>query len=171
MGHPGGVANVEDPKFLPYLIGAGGLFFGALFIFLGTRLWKSSRLLATTAVSVEASVVRKFRREEGATWGGLENAFVLLAYRDASGQPHESELKVATKIWHQLKEGGTFGISYLPAQPQTIFPHTVRAHKIRCGVAVVLMAVGAIAAVVFPVAAVRDIWSRPADQPSPAAKE
>ena len=154
------MASVDDPKFLPYLIAAGGLFFGSLFIFLGTRLWKSSRGLATMGISVEASIRQKFRRDGGATWGGLEDAFVLLAYTDASGQAHQGELKVSTKIWRQLKEGGTFGVSYLPAQPDKIFPHTVVAHKIRCGVALVLIGLGAVAIVLFPISAVRDISLR-----------
>ena len=154
------MASVDDPKFLPYLIAVGGLFFGSLFIFLGTRLWKSSRMLATMGISVEANVRQKFRRDEGATWGGLENAFVLLAYNDVSGQAHQSELKVSTKIWRQLKEGGTFAVSYLPAQPDRIFPHAVIAHKIRCGIAVVLIGLGAVALVLFPTSAVRDILTR-----------
>jgi hypothetical protein len=157
----------DTPKFLPYLIGTGGLLLGALFVFLGSRLWKSSRELATAGVSVEATVSKKFRREAGATWGGLENAFVLLAYTDASGQAHEAELKVATKIWRQLDEGGTFGVSYLPAQPERVFPHTVLAHKIRCGVAVALFGFGAVAVILFPIGALREIW-RSRAQNSPA---
>jgi hypothetical protein len=152
------MASSDAPKFLPYLIAAGGLLFGALFIFLGTRLWKSSRELATTGVTVEATIRKKVRREEGATWGGLENAFVLLAYTDATGRGLETELKVATKIWHRLDEGGTFGISYLPAQPEKVFPHTVLAHKIRCGVAIALIGVGAIAVVLFPSLGIREAW-------------
>jgi hypothetical protein len=159
------VADLDAQKFLPYLVAAGGLFFGALFIFLGTRLWKSSRELATTGITVKANITKKFRREEGATWGGLENTFILIRYTDVSGRERTGEVKVATKVWGQLKEGGTFGVSYLPAQPDKVYPHPVIAHKIRCWVAFALIGIGALALVIFPVAAFREIGTRPPAEP------
>jgi hypothetical protein len=108
-------------------------------------------------VRADATVLKKFRKEEGATWGGLENYFVTLAFTNASGQKFETELKLASKVWRKLDEGGSFAVSYLPAKPEAVFQGPPFAHKFRCGVAVVLMAFGLVAVIVFPVGGIKEL--------------
>jgi hypothetical protein len=154
-----------DSLVLTLAVSLGGVLFGALFIFLGRALWRSSRQLARRGLSAEARVLRKLRKPEAATWGGLEDYFVALTYRDVAGNERSAELKVMSKVWRQLREGGRFRVSYLPESPESVVAGPVFAHKIRCVVGAVMMLFGAAAVVVFPGAALQALlFAEPAAQ-------
>ncbi|MFO1499446.1 MAG: DUF3592 domain-containing protein [Verrucomicrobiota bacterium] len=147
-------------KILPFLVAAGGVLFGLLFIFIGWKLWHSSIRLARSGQTASATVLKKLRKEEGAAWGGLENYFVDLSYPTSDGRRRQVQMRLASKIWRTLAESGSFKISYLPGEPDKVFPHAVVAHQFRCGIAVVMMIFGAAAVGVFPIAALSEILRR-----------
>ena len=143
-------------RFFPVLIGFGGLAFGALFLFLGYKLWNSSVALARDGITLQAKVVKKLRKADVASWGGLEDYFVHLNYTTSAGEKLDTELKLNSKVWRKLDEGGRFDVSYLPANPKQIFAGPVWGHRVRCGIAAGLMLFGAAAVFVFPIGGIRE---------------
>ncbi|MEO5961498.1 MAG: DUF3592 domain-containing protein [Opitutaceae bacterium] len=142
------------------LIALGGVAFGALFIAVGWYLWREGRELRRTGVTANATVQKKFRQAEGATWGGLEDYHVRCTFSDSStGKVHERDLKVQSKLWRQLRDGGSLLLTFLPGQPETARPGPKLGWKIRGFVGLAMLVVGAAAILIFPFAALRDSTS------------
>jgi hypothetical protein len=138
------------------LIALGGIAFGALFIAIGWYLWREGRELRRTGVTVTATVLKKFRQAEGATWGGLEDYHVRCTFTDpGTGKVQERDLKVQSKLWRQLREGGALPLTLIPTQPETVRPGPKLGWKIRGIAGFVMLAVGVAAVTIFPFAALR----------------
>ena len=142
-------------KSLLLAVAGGGIFFGALFLFIGWRLWREGRELRSAGVSTDATILKKFRKPEDGSWGGLENYYVRCAWQDAAGATHEIEVKVQSKLWRQLSEGGSVAITYLPGQVETARAGPRWGWKLRGAVGIVIMIFGVIAIIVFPFSALR----------------
>lgn len=153
-------AAASTSTFLPYAIGLGGLLIGTLFAYLGWRLWGSSIEWAKSGISAQAAVLKKYRQAEGAAWGGLEDCFVELEYTVGAADKRKAHLRLPSKVWRRVKEGGPLGVAYLPSAPENVVAGTVFAHKIRCGIAAILMVTGALSVVIFPVGAIREVLAK-----------
>ena len=144
----------QDSRTFAYLIALAGVGFGTLFIFLGLYLWREGKEVRQTGVTVNAAILKKLRKAEGASWGGLENYFIRCSYLDAATQSREEvELKVQSKVWRSLDEGGTVKLTVIPGRPDTIRMGPLWGRKARAGIGVVMMLFGAAAILVFPFAA------------------
>ena len=86
---------------------------GSLFCFGALYFWRAGRELRERGVSTQATVVKKLRKG-----GGLENYYALFTFVDLQGRPQTLELKVRSRAWRMLREGGTEAITYLPEQPE-----------------------------------------------------
>lgn len=148
---------MTDSKAFPVLIGIGGVAFGILFLFLGRALWAGGRELRRQGTSTHADVVRKWRKADDASWGGMENCYIQCRYTNATGSLEEIELKVQSRAWRQISEGGRVWLSYIPGRPQSVVLGPFWAQKLRGLVGIVLMLAGTAALVVFPWQAVREV--------------
>lgn len=86
---------------------------GALFCAGALCFWMSGREMRTKGITVQPMVTKKFRK--GA---GIENYYALVSFVDRYGRPHSLELKIASRAWRSMREGGTTVITYLPDQPE-----------------------------------------------------
>ncbi|HEX8235967.1 MAG TPA: hypothetical protein VF600_08420 [Abditibacteriaceae bacterium] len=148
---------MANSKPLLLLIACGGLFFGALFLYIGWRLWSNGRELRSTGISTHATVQKKFRKAADRSWGGLENYYVRCAFQDANGQAHETEIKVPSKLWRQLREGGTLAITYLPGHVEMAQAGPRWGWQVRGVLGIGLMLLGLAALVVFPLGILREM--------------
>ncbi len=148
---------MTDSITLPLLIASGGLLFGCLFLFLGWRLWSNGRDLRSDGISTNATITKKFRKAEDGSWGGLENYYVRCTFTDTSGQAHESDVKVPSKLWRQLREGGTLAITHLPGNMETMQAGPRWGWQVRGVLGIGLMLFGLAALVVFPLGILREL--------------
>ena len=86
------------PTELLIAVAVGGLFFGALFIFVGWRLWNVGRELRRSGVTARTEVLQKLRKSEDRSRGGLGNYYVRCAWRDEAGVLREVEVKLPSKL-------------------------------------------------------------------------
>jgi hypothetical protein len=100
--------NTENLLLVCAVIVAGSLFFFAALYF-----WRAGRGLRERGVTTQATVVKKFRKGKG-----LENYYALFSFADLQGRPQTVEIKVLSRAWRRLREGGTEAITYLPEQPE-----------------------------------------------------
>jgi hypothetical protein len=75
--------------------------------------WRSGRDLRKRGVTTQATVAKKLRKG-----GGLENYYARLTFVNLQGRQEELELKVRSRAWRMLREGGIETITYLPDQPE-----------------------------------------------------
>jgi hypothetical protein len=148
---------MTNSKTLHWLIAGGGLLFGCLFLFLGWRLWSNGRELRRSGVSVSATVQKKFRKAEDRSWGGLENYYVRCTFTDINGQAHETEVKVPSKLWRQLREGGTVEMTYLPGQIKAAQAGPRWGWQVRGVLGIGLMLLGLAALIMFPFGILREM--------------
>lgn len=151
---------MTDSKTLPLLIACGGLFFGALFLYVGWRLWSNGRELRSHAISTSATITKKLRKAEDRSWGGLENYYLRCAFTDANGQAHETEVKVPSKLWRQVREGGTLTITYMPGRVETVQAGPRWGWQVRGVLGIGLMLLGMAALVMFPLGILREMLQR-----------
>jgi len=105
---------MENTTVLPLFIAFGGLFFGALFIFIGWYLWYESHELSSSGLTVTATVLRKFRKDDAGLWGNLENYYMQCRFLDSTGQSQEVDVYMRSKLWYQVNEGATTQLTYVP---------------------------------------------------------
>ena len=99
--------NPPASKSLLLVVALGGLFYGAIFLYVGWRLWREGRELRSAGVTANAKVLKKYRKSEDRSWGGLENYYVLCGFQDEAGIAREVEVKLPSKLWRWLHEGST----------------------------------------------------------------
>lgn len=131
--------------------------FGVLFLFLGWRLWSNGRELRSNGISTGATISKKFRKAEDRSWGGLENFYVRCVFQDENRQAHETEVKVPSKLWRQLREGGTLTITYLPERIETVQAGPRWGWQVRGVLGIGLMLFGLVALIVFPFGILREM--------------
>jgi hypothetical protein len=148
---------MTDSKTLHLLIASGGLLFGVLFLFLGWRLWSNGRELRSTGISTGATITKKFRKAEDRSWGGLENYYVRCAFKDSEGQAQETEVKLPSKLWRQLREGGTLELTSRPGQVNAAQAGPRWGWQVRGVLGIGLMLFGLAALVVFPLGVLREL--------------
>ena len=148
---------MADSKTLHLLIAGGGLLFGVLFLFVGWRLWSNGRELRSAGISTTATVQMKFRKAEDRSWGGLENYYIRCTFTDTNGQAHESDVKVQSKLWRQLREGGTLAITYLPGRTEMAQAGPRWGWQVRGVLGIGVMLLGLAALIVFPLGILREM--------------
>jgi hypothetical protein len=142
------------PKAFNLLFGAGGLAFGVLFIFIGLYLWRDGRELRKNGVTITATVQKKLRKADDKSWGGIENYYIQCSFADTNGATNQVEMKVQSKVWRQLDEGGIVKLTWLPGDTQSVKMGPLWGRKIRGIVGLVMVAFGGIAAIAFPIGGV-----------------
>jgi hypothetical protein len=142
---------MEHPRFLALLIGAGGLLLGALFIVIGSYLWRDGRELRRLGETVRANVQKKFRKEDDRSWAGLENHYLRCSLPGTNGQTHILELKVQSKVWHGLKEGGSVALTWLPGRLDSIKMGPLWGRRLRGLLGAIMIGFGAVATIMFPI--------------------
>ena len=142
------------------LAAAGGLLIGALFIWIGLHLWRDGRELRRSGVTVTAKVQEKYRKTEDRSWGGLENYYIRCVFTGTDGQTNAVELKVQSKQWRQLTEQGPVKLTWLPGQPDSVKLGPRWGRKLRGAIGFVMIAIGGISVVVFPLGGLLDFLRR-----------
>ncbi|WP_338874851.1 hypothetical protein WBJ53_04445 [Spirosoma sp. SC4-14] len=125
---------------LPLLIAFGGLFFGALFFFVGWYLWYDGRDLRTSGLTVTATILKKFRKADQGAWGNLESYYAQCLFHDAAGQPREVDVYMHSRLWAQVTEGTTTQLTYVPDELDEPLPGSRSNWEVRGIVGVGLMA-------------------------------
>jgi len=146
--------NPPASRELLLIVGLGGVFFGALFLFVGWRLWREGRELRSAGISTQAKILKKFRKSEDRSWGGLENYYVLCGFEDETGLAREVEIKVPSKGWRWLREGSTLPVTFVPGQIETARAGARWGWKLRGAIGIIVMLYGLAALVVFPLGAI-----------------
>jgi hypothetical protein len=145
-----------DSKKLPLLIALGGLVIGTIFLLLGWWLRQDPHGLRTRGVTVEAQINRKFRKADDSAWGGLENYYLQCEFADAEGNPRSVEIKVQSKAWRMLKEGGKVSLTWLPGDINSISYGSGLSLRIKAGVGWALVGLGIAALIIFPFNGIRE---------------
>lgn len=127
---------------LPLLIAFSGLSFGALFIFIGWCLWFLGRDLSRNGITVTATVLEKFQKEDQRLPGRLAYRYVRYAFQDTSGRPHEVAISMQSKQWDQMSEGTITQLTYLPDDPDETQPGSRLRWQVRGVIGIILMACG-----------------------------
>ena len=96
------------------LLACVGIAVGTLFCLGGLYLWRGGRQMRNEGITVEATISKKFRKGSG-----LENYYAVFQFTDEQGKRQSIELKVHSRAWRSMDEGGTEQITYLPGRPET----------------------------------------------------
>ncbi|MCI0539366.1 MAG: hypothetical protein L0Z50_29510 [Verrucomicrobiales bacterium] len=142
---------MEHSRFLPLLIGSGGLLLGALFVVIGSHLWRDGRELRRLGKTVRATVQMKFCKEDDRSWAGFENYYLRCILPGTNGQMHLLELKVKSKVWRGLKEGGSVALTWLPGRLDSTKIGPLWGRRLRGFVGATMIGFGAVAAMIFPI--------------------
>jgi hypothetical protein len=145
-----------DTKTLPLLIALGGLLIGTIFLLLGWWLRQDPHELRNRGVTVKATILKKIRKADDQAWGGLENYYIQCQFADAEGKPREVEIKVQSKAWRMLKEGGVVSLTWLPGDISSISYGSKLSLRIKAGVGWTLVGLGIVALVIFPFNGIRE---------------
>ncbi len=145
-----------ETKTLPLLIALGGLLIGTIFLLLGWWLRQDPHNLRQRGVTVQATILKKIRKADDQSWGGLENYYLQCHFADAKGKPHEAEIKVQSKAWRMLKEGGVVSLTWLPGDISSISYGSKLSLRIKAGVGWTLFGLGIVALVIFPFNGIRE---------------
>jgi hypothetical protein len=149
---------MEESRFLPLLLGAGGLLLAGLFIVIGCYLWRDGRELRRIGQTVKATVRKKFRKADDRSWGGFENYYILCSLGDVEGPSHVIELKVQSKVWRSLREGGSVALTWLPGKLDSIKMGPLWGRRLRGAVGAAMIGFGTVAAIAFPVGGLLDFF-------------
>ena len=145
-----------DSKSLPLLIAFGGLVIGTIFILVGWWLRQDPNGLRQRGVTVKATIQKKIRKAGDNSWGGLENYYLQCQFTDGEGKAREADIKVQSKAWRMLKEGGVVSLTWLPGEIGSIRYGSKLSLRIKAGVGWTLFGLGIIALVVFPFSGIRE---------------
>jgi hypothetical protein len=127
---------------LPLLIAFVGLFFGGLSIFIGWYLWYDGRDLRSNGLTVTATILKKFRKDDQGAWGNLESYYAQCQFHDPSGQPKEVDVYMRSKLWYQVSEGATTQLTYVPDELDEPLPGSHFNWQVRGLAGIGLMAFG-----------------------------
>src|SRR5688572_16738761 len=152
-----------ETKTLPLLIALGGLLIGTIFLLLGWWLRQDPNDLRQRGVTVKATILKKFRKAGDQSWGGLENYYLQCQFVEAEGKPRDVEIKVQSKAWRMLKEGGVVSLTWLPGNLASIRYGSKLSLQIKAGVGWTLVGLGIVALVIFPFNGIREFLK--ADKP------
>jgi hypothetical protein len=144
-----------DTKTLPLFIALGGLLIGTIFVLVGWWLRQDPHDLRKHGVTLKAVILKKLRKADDHSWGGLENYYLQCQFMDAEGKPREVEIKVQSKAWRMLKEGGVVSLTWLSGDIGSIRYGSRLSLRIKAGVGWTLFGLGIVALVIFPFNGIR----------------
>ena len=91
---------------------------GSAFCLIFLWFWRSEREMCAKGITTQAVVVKKFRGS-GTNW---LLTYAVFSFVDENQRRQQVEVKVLSRLWHGLREGGSTKITYLPGRPETAAP-------------------------------------------------
>ncbi|GAB3889397.1 hypothetical protein [Spirosoma agri] len=99
---------------LPLLIAFGALSVGMLCLLVGWYLWYESQDLRSGGLTVTATILKKFRKDDQGIGRSLESYYAQCQFYDPTGQAREVDVYMQLKRWLQMDEGTTTLLTYIP---------------------------------------------------------
>ena len=140
------------------LIAVGSLLIGLAFIYTGQYLWKKGRNLRINGQTATATILRKFRQDNKDALGQLENYYAWCSFQDANGLPRKVEVKIQSKLWHQVSEGTTIQLTYIPNNLMETQFGSKLSWKVRGFIGLVIMGFGSLVIVVITLDSIQELF-------------
>jgi hypothetical protein len=86
---------------------------GAAFSWGALHFWQAGKEFREGGVTAQATVLKKYRKG-----GGLENYYATFGFTDRFGKSYTVEMKLRSRAWRGIREGGTGPVTYLPDSPE-----------------------------------------------------
>jgi hypothetical protein len=99
------------------VIGLPIMLMGAAVGSIGLYFWREGSDLRSSGVEARAVILKRFRKSGDKYLLGIENYFITVEFLDAQQRRWTVDIRVPSRQWHWLREGGTESIVYLPLNP------------------------------------------------------
>ncbi|GAB3506319.1 hypothetical protein GCM10027341_39180 [Spirosoma knui] len=141
---------------IPLLIAFGGFVISVFCTLVGWYLWYEGRDLRSSGLTVTATVLTKFRREDPGLLGELENYYARCMFLDAAGLPQEVDVSMQSRRWIQLSEGTTTRLTYVPEELDDTQPGSRRSWLLRSALGLAMMGGGLLAITVCVISGLQE---------------
>lgn len=148
-----------ETTILPLLIAFCGLFFGALFLFIGWYFWYDGRDLRSNGLTVTATILKKFQKADQGMRGLLQSYYAQCQFYDSSGEAHEVDVYMNSSLWYQVREGATTQLTYVPDELDEPMPGSRSNWEVRGVFGIGLMALGMLLILFLTIGGIQE-WLR-----------